>query len=469
MDNKNKYVKLISNTIIFAIGTFSSKLLTFFILPFVTSIIPPDGYTVINAIVDNSLLVIPLVSAGISAAIIRFGLDKSIDKRDVFTSGIIVLLFGYLLFLPFYKLIGNIPYIGEYTYLVYIYVLASCMRSLCSQFVRARGLVRLYAFDGIFSTITIIIGMYIFLVVFKLGVLGYILATIVSDFLSAAFLFFSAKLYRYIRFRGFHGSVCRRMLLYSVPLIPNSISWWLTTAYGRQQVATVLGDQVGGVYGAAYRIPSAINMISGIFNDAWQMSAFTEEKSGRDRFFSNVYNTYQSLIFIAASGLILCTKLIASILLRGEKYADAWKFIPFLVIATAFSCLVSQLGSIYMTEKRSFATLVTTALGAGISVALCHLLIPAGANGAAAATLIGNFVVFLVRAVHTRRYIKINWYLGRTVFSILILFAQALVMLTVPTFWIPLEIMMCLLVVLINLRQILMNLHTLLPGRKRRG
>ena len=91
---------------------------------------------------------------------------------------------GYLLFFLFRPLIAKIPLIHDYTSLIYLYVLTSCLRSLCSQFIRARELVRLYAFDGVLSIITVITCNILFLSVLKLGITGYVLATIISDALS---------------------------------------------------------------------------------------------------------------------------------------------------------------------------------------------------------------------------------------------------------------------------------------------
>ena len=47
--------------------------------------------------------------------------------------------------------------------LIDAFVLMSSMRSLCSQFIRARGLVRLFAVDGILSTVTTIFFTVLFL------------------------------------------------------------------------------------------------------------------------------------------------------------------------------------------------------------------------------------------------------------------------------------------------------------------
>lgn len=83
----NKYRNLISNTFIFAIGTFSSKVLVFLLMPLYTKVLSEAQYGTVDLMVQVGNFLLPLVSCGIVNGIIRFGLDKYYKKRDVFTTG----------------------------------------------------------------------------------------------------------------------------------------------------------------------------------------------------------------------------------------------------------------------------------------------------------------------------------------------------------------------------------------------
>lgn len=48
--------------------------------------------------------------------------------------------------------------------------------------------------------------------------------------------------------------------------------------------------------------------------------------------------------------------------------------------------------------------------------------------GAGIATFISYFVLFLIRAVDTQKYLKIQWNIKKTLVSVVILFVQALIM-----------------------------------------
>jgi len=402
----DRYKKLISNTIIFGIGTFGSKMLVFLLMPLYTRVLSSSDYGIVDLIIQTSNLLIPIVSLGIANAVIRFGLDKSVKKSDVFSTGLVTIMLGFTVFLILIPLLKKITYISSHTVLIYIFVLMSCLRTLCSQFVRAKEYVKLYAIDGVISTITIIVFNVLFLIVFKLGITGYVLAIVISDMLSTIFLFFVAKLYRYVRIKGINKNVAISMIRYSIPLIPATIFWWITNVSNRFIVAYVLGSEVNGIYAVSYKIPTIIVLISNIFMDAWQMSAVNEEdKRSRERFFSKVFNVYQSVLFLSASGIILFSKVVTKILVSDAFY-ESWKYIPFLVIATTFSCLVTFLGSVYMVEKKSILTLSTTVVGAVVNVVLTFLLIHKfKAYGAAFATFVSYLVVFILRANNTKNFL----------------------------------------------------------------
>ena len=155
-------------------------------------------------------------------------------------------------------------------------------------------------------------------------------------------------------------------------------------------------------------------------------------------------------------------------MVSNEFYAS-WQYIPFLVMATVFSCLVNFLGSIYMVQKKSLLILLTTAVGAIVNIVLNFLLIPIwGVTGAVFATFIGYFVVFLFRALDTRRFIKMDWNALKICINTVILFAQSLIMIQELPLWILWEILLTLLMLVLNAGEILVSVQrALVPFLKK--
>ena len=203
----NRYQKLLGNTMIFAIGTFSSKLLVFVMNHFYTAALTKPEYAVANIIILVSNIIIPVASLGIANAVIRYGVDPTNDRSEVFSISILTVLGGVLLLLPFYPLIGPVlqhflpqsEILPSYVMLIYLYVLVSSLQAACSQFVRALGHVRLYALDGVFRTVMTVVFNILFLSVLKIGIPGFVLSVVCSDGLTVIALCFIEKLPRYFR------------------------------------------------------------------------------------------------------------------------------------------------------------------------------------------------------------------------------------------------------------------------------
>ena len=430
----DKYKKLATNTIIVAIGTFSSKALSFLLMPFVTRMMTSGQYGAADLVQQTANVLIPIIFLQVNSAALRFALDKAADKTGVFTVGVRTTLQGFLVFLLFAYPLSLIRIndfrLGDYIILICVFVLVSGTRQLCQQFVRGMGHIRTYAIDGIIATATTLLFTLIFLGPLHMGVTGYIVAIIASDACSITFFFITQKLHRYLTFGRVDKRLKIDMLKYSVPMMPTIILWWVINVSDRYMITYFISSADNGLYTAASKIPNFIIIFSTIFIDAWQLSAVDEyDNDGRADFFTKVFRIYSGGTFAVASLMILLCQLFTKLLV-APSYYNSWRYVPILVIATSTSCLVNFLASVYMAEKKSFMAMVTALAGAATNVILNLILIPrSGANGAAIATLISFVVVFASRAAHTRKYVKIRYKLPILLSEIGILAIQCMVIL----------------------------------------
>jgi len=404
----NKYKKLTVNTFILGIGSFSSKLLAFFLIPFYTHALTPHEFGIADIIVLTSNLLFPLVSLGVSNAALRFALDEKQEKKTIFSACVIICALGYIASFALFPLVSFVPSIGGYTLLVFLFVLTSAFRNIISNFTRGLQKVKLYAVDGVITTaMTIGLTLY-FLYVLKLGILGYCLAIIISDFLSINFLFWVGKLFKLLTFKIKWPDV-RPLLKYSVPLIPTMIFWWITNVSDRYMISGFIGSSANGLYATAQKFPTVVVILSNIFIDAWHISAVTSNPEERKAFFKNVFNTYSSLLLVIASFIILFSKIFMKVF-AANAYFTAWEYIPFLTLAMVFQCFLSFFGTIYVVEKKSMNAMWTLLIGAVVNIILCWFLIPRiGANGAGIGTAISYLLVFVIRVIDTKKFINFKF------------------------------------------------------------
>lgn len=468
----NQYKRLLSNTFIFAIGTFSSKVLVILMLRFYTGMMTTDEMGVADLIVKTTSILYPVVSLSIGQAIIRYGLEPRRRKSDVFTIGLLTILCGFVIALPFHPLLGLVQYhtsagaagsLLEYQWLIYLYVLTACTQNACSQFIRALGFVRLYAADGIFRTLITILLNILYLTVFRWNIFGYVFSIICADALSTVCLFLIAGLWKYIRLRRINFYLWRSMLAYALPLVPDAILVYIIGFSDQAFLAGMQDTSISAIYSIAYRVPTLIALVASIFVDAWQISIVNNNsREEQVRFFSNVGNTYGSIVFIIASGGILCAKLAITVL-AVPSYYIGWTFIPVLAIGAGFNCLSSFQKSVYLLEKRTVPSFLSTAFSAVVNITLNVLLIPRyGGMGAAAATLISYIALFLYRAIDSRRFMPVRWNAKRLGGTVLLVTVQAALMLAEPPLWLLWQLALFCAVFLLNSRELLLGVKRLL-------
>lgn len=421
----NKYKKLAMNTMIFAIGSFGSKILVLLLTRLYTSNISPADSSTKELLEITANFLIPVFTFSMTDSIIRFGLDRQYNKRQVFTSACCICGGGLILMFiisPLMKLVPFLNYIDGYTILLLVYICTSSFRSMCSQFVRARGLVKLFSFDGILTTLTLFIFNIIFISKLNMGVKGFLISVILSDFCSSIFLFVVAHLSDYLNIRYFSAPLAKSMLSFSVPLIPTAVMWIVTGFSDRLFIRymnsdkAVLGETAAGIYGYATKIPNLISMVSTIFFQAWNMSAITENDSDdRSYFYEKVYSSYQSIMFMAAAFLISAVQLVTPIFISTgnfSEYSAVYLYTPVLVVAVLFMCFNQFLSSIYTATKHTKNSFWTSMIACVVNIVLNIVLIPNfGIQGASFATLISYFICYVIRIFDARRYVpfRVNY------------------------------------------------------------
>lgn len=475
----DKYKKLASNTIIFAIGTFSSKLLTLVLTFFYTRVMATGDFGGATLIQNAVNILVPIVTLAVNSAALRFALDKNSNKKQVFTTGVATTLIGFLVFCLFAPVVVKINIndfnMGQYAILLYLMLLGSSLRQLCQQFVRGSGHVKLYAIDGVMATATSAGFTFLYLGAFHWGIYGYILAIFTSDMISVAFMFICAKLWKCLDLRhGLKKETAVPMLKYCIPLIPTIVLWWIINVSDQYMVTYFNGVSLSGIYTSAYKIPNFVIIFSSIFIDAWQLSAVDEyDNKGKSEFFTKVFRVYSGALISVGALLIAGSRIITDLYL-GKDYYDSWHYVPILVIATTFSCLVNFYASVYMAEKKSMLSMITAASGAVVNIVLNLILIPKfAAYGAAIATAASFVTVFVLRVINTKKFVNIKIDVKSFLPSVLLMLAGCVVMLSeVGGQWVSFGVTLAIsaLVVIINFKSV-KDIITLLLGKfiKKRG
>ena len=434
----NRKKKLGSNVIYMTAGNMASKILSFLLIPLYTSVLTTSEYGISDIMTTTITLVAPVFTLQISEAVMRFCLDKDSDKKKILNIGLTVVAVGF--FCLMILSLVSLFFIKE-KYLLILFLLYYCTNTcytLFSQYAKGIEKIKQYALGGVINTLIVIISNIVLLVYFRIGVTGYIVSFILGNGLVSLYLIFVTKAYTDVKFKHIDKEYLKNMVKYSAPMIPNSISWWITNSSDKYMVTYFLGVAANGVYSIAYKIPSLLSTFNGIFMSAWHISAVEEFGSeGSKVFFKKVYEMISSLNALLVAGLVFFAKPLAGFLYAKDFYV-AWKFAIVLTLGFLFSSLSSFLGSIYTSSKKTSALFYTSLLGAGINIIFNIILIPLlGALGAAIATTFSYVVVWVIRVFDTKRLFDFQKCLGKNMLCMILLIGQIIVSyLEVKGFWV---------------------------------
>ena len=422
---RNKY--LLKNTVIFSIGNFGTKIISFFLVPLYTNILTTREYGTVDLIYTIGMVLVPLLTLNIGESIMRFALDKDADCDKIMSTGITILIFGAIIGLLILPIANLFESVSNYSIYIYLYTLTLAFSQIFLCYLRGKEFLLKYSIGNIIQSLTIAIFNIIFLIGMKKGIEGYLMAYILANVCTGLYGFWAGKVNLVIKKYSIDIELSKNMIKYSVVLIPNSFMWWIMNSSDRMMVSAMISVTANGVYAVAYKIPTLLSTITTIFNQAWSYSAIREDESeDKEEYNNRVYDNLVTIVIVVATGLLMIMKPFLSVYV-GKEYYAAWHYVPYLIVGFVFMTLGSFIATSYTVHKDSMGFLISGTVGAIINLILNFILIPMmGVSGAAFATCISYFGVFAYRIKDTQKYIKLRVFKRKQIcgYALLILSAM---------------------------------------------
>jgi len=423
MSNDSKYKTLAKDTGLFAISNFGSKILIFLLTPLYTALLTTTEYGIADIISTTISFIYPILTLAISDAALRFGMDKNCNKKSVFDISIVFIIFSSLILLLFQPLFGLIDNSLNKYWLIFVinYILFN-IQDFFANFIKAIGKTKIFAIQGILHTCVVIVSNLILLLWLRQGIKGYLISTLIGYTIPIFYMFFFGKLYNYILPFEINTKVLKKMLIYSIPMIPTLLAWAINTNIDKYMIIAMYGMDSSGIYSVAHKIPTIITTVIAVFTQAWQLSVISNYGSDdQDKFFSKVYQGLDYISIIICLGIIIVNKWVSSFLF-AKDYFVAWTYVPMLLISSLFSCHSGFLAAAFRAAKKTKTLFVSVLLGSIFNIILNYLLLKTiGVVGAAIATAISFFIVWLVRMILIRSIVKIQINILRVFISYLLL------------------------------------------------
>ncbi len=398
--NRNK--ELAKNAVYLTIGKISTQFISFLLLPLYTSVLTTSEYGTVDLINTYQQLLVYVVFLQIEQSVFRFLVDtrRSGDEKmqkQVISSAAAVAVFASVLFMLLYTLLHGLVD-SRYTIFILLNVLAVSFSGLMLQIARGFGDNISYVFGSFLSAVTTILCNILLVGVLRIGPGGMLTSIFAGNLVCIFVIVIRCKVYRFISVKSVAKDVAKRMVLYSLPLIPNSIAWWVIGASDRTVVLMFLGTSFNGLLAISHKFSTVYSSIFQIFNLSWTESAALHiNDEDRSEFFTDIINKSLMLFGCLCTGIIACMPFVFKILVNPQ-YADAYYQIPLFMIGAFLNAVQGLYSVIYIGLKETGKLAFSTVMAAVINVAAGVLLIgKIGLFAAPVSTILAYAVIIIYR------------------------------------------------------------------------
>lgn len=409
---------MIGHSAVYWSGVMVSKLIGFLLIPIYTHHLTPADYGTLELVALTTDVIALIVGGRLTAAMFRFyhAAPDATERRQVLSTTLTVMIGVGLAFLAVSSFFtGEISRLLFGTadkaillQIVFVTTAFQFVQQIAMAELRIRERSRQFVLITWIHLIFMLTGSILFLVVFDWGVLGVLLAAAIATGTVAPVVVVSVA--RRTGF-GINLHLLRRMVVYSLPLIPAALFLFALHFADRYILNLFTSLEQVGIYALAYKFGFLISaVIAHPFSLMWgnRMHALYRQ-AGRDLMYNQVLSAYTVVLVGAGIGLSLFIDEVLAVVSPPIYHAAS----PLVPIIAAGYVLASMnhlsMGPIHA-EGRTGLVALATGIAVSVNIAANFILVPVFASyGAAIATLIAFAVLALVTQYLAGRVSPMRW------------------------------------------------------------
>lgn len=398
---KNEFIK---STLILGFGKLTSQFLSFFMLLFYTRYLTAEEFGLADLLNTYASILIIIVGSAVDLGIFRFYIpvrDNSKNSIKVFSSAlsvnILFCLFYSFLFLLFKDIIEI-----EYSWYLLFLVVINIFYNTFLQFSRAMGRNITFSISVILTSFITILSGYLFIIIFKKGVYGFLLSVIIGQLVSLIYLSCVTHFWNYFRYSLIRLRMQFDILKYSFPLAITQLLFFLINGLDKIYISQVYGLEYNGVFALAVKISSVLSVVfSIVLMSATESVVIHFNDNDFSRFFSLLFNRVFDFFFLGAILLLLIVSVCFSSFF-DQGYENSYYYIPILVLAALLQVVSGILSTIFLARKNSTETLLSTVLSIFCKIVIILLFSKFFHLYAIAFSTVGAFLIISIK-----RYLQI--------------------------------------------------------------
>ena len=411
--NMDKNKILAKNTIILGIGQFIPKIIAMITLPILTKAFTTDEYGIYDLIISFSSLAIPLMTLLIQQAVFRFLInEENEEKSKLYITNSIVFISLLSLSLFFIIIIVG-SFIGidlKLLIIAFLVYFAESLYDLFGQIARGYGKNILFSAAVIMYSVVNMILLVITVWINYINIINVLIIILISYIIALIFLALKLNITKVFDINFISLSVIKKLLIYSIPIIPSSISLWIVNLSDRVIITYFLGASYNGIYAASSKIPNLFGTIYNVFNLAWtELASRSIKENDISDYYSRLFNSLYSFLIGVMILLITVSPIMFDVLI-DNKFSEGYFQIPILFIGVLLSCFVSFYGGLYIALKKTKQVGISSFMGCILNVVINIIFIKKiGIYAASISTLVSFLVILIYRFFETKRFIRIKY------------------------------------------------------------
>jgi O-antigen/teichoic acid export membrane protein len=401
-------------SIIYIIGSFITRGISFILLPFYTRYLTPADYGIVDFYNILMVIIIIGVSLEITQSVARFYPEAGdLEKKQYATTSFYFTFFAFITFLIITILFSHpvAKVLIDKNADLKVFDLAMLNIALAGMFYFLQNQLKwsiktkLFALTSIVQATIAAVVSIILVLTMDSKVEAVILGQIVANLLGSILCFSLTKDDYVVQFKW---DKLKELLRFSLPLVPSSIAVWVSLYIDKLVIKEYLGFDSLGIYGVAFKFASVVGILMlGIHSSLTPLIYKYYKLSDTPAKIEKLFNIFCFVTFSLIMGMSLFLPDIIYWLIPKQ-----FAFPQILVLILSISIM---LGNLYLFTpglsimKKTKIIAIISISNAIINTGLNILLVKYyGVIGSATATLISCFITFSLYVIIGNSYYKIS-------------------------------------------------------------
>ena len=420
-------IKFIKPLSIYAASSLFSKGVSFLLLIVLTHYLSPGEQGIYTLFTVYVGVLFPIIHIGIinASQVEYFKMEKG-NLRSYLVSSLSISVVIFVVISLLFFLLGNraaerMNISPGWLVLIPVVAFSRIIPSLVSAIYRSMEEALKFTWYNVFMAIAYALFTLLFVLLFRMKWEGRILGTA-----AGGLLFFGIGLIILHKknLLGNFGEVKKEhqlsALKFGLPLIPHLLAVILIDTSDKIFIANKMGVYEVGIYNMGYKFGALILLMQNIFMNVW--NPFLYKRLGNEGLRSKTEIVKQAWFFfiliVAAVGLLTLISPFCFDHFIDQRYKEGIQFVFWVALGYCFYSIFNMLGSIILYFKKTDVLSYMSVANVLLNMALNYYLIDIyGTIGAAYATFISFFAIFICCFIYVNSIVRLPWFDPSIVFS----------------------------------------------------